>query len=61
MLEKSDHPDRDDLGLVKTRLLGHKFVAEEGAENEDAPAGFKKVRIFELDRTLALKRRSHYA
>ena len=61
VLEKSDHPNREDLGLVNTRLLGHKFVAEEGAENEDAPAGFKKVRIFELDRTLALKRRSHYA
>lgn len=61
VLSKCDHPDREDLGLVETRLLGHKFVAEEGAQNEDAPPGFKKVPIFELNRTLALKRRSHYA
>jgi hypothetical protein len=46
---------------VDTRLLGHKFVADEGAEHDDAPAGWKKVRIFELERTLAVKRRSHYA
>jgi 2-methylfumaryl-CoA hydratase len=61
ILAKHDHPEREDLGLVETRLLGHKFVPDEGAENDDAPRGFKKVRIFELDRTLALKRRSHYA
>ena len=35
--------------------------AEEGAEHPDAPPGWKKVRIFELERTLAVKRRSHYA
>jgi len=61
VLAKHDHPEREDLGLVETRLLGHKFVREEGATHDDAPAGFKKVRIFELDRTLAIKRRSHYA
>jgi 2-methylfumaryl-CoA hydratase len=61
ILGKSDHPDRDDLGIVECRLLGYKFVREEGAENEDAPAGWKKVQIFELDRQIAVKRRSHYA
>ena len=61
VLGKSDHPDRADLGLVQTRLLGHKFVADPDATHDDAPAGWKKVRIFELERTLAVKRRSHYA
>jgi len=61
VLEKAPHPERDDLGLVTTRLLGHKFVPDDGAVHEDAPAGWKKVRIFELERTLAVKRRSHYA
>ena len=60
VLAKRDHPDREDLGLVDTRLLGHKFVADEGTTHEDAPPGYKKLRIFELDRTLAVKRRSHY-
>jgi 2-methylfumaryl-CoA hydratase len=61
VLDKSDHPDREDLGLVHTKLLGHKFVADPGASHDDAPNGWKKVRIFELERTLAVKRRSHYA
>jgi 2-methylfumaryl-CoA hydratase len=61
VLAKSDHPEREDLGLVETQLLGHKFVADPGATRDDAPAGWKKVRIFELSRTLAVKRRSHYA
>lgn len=61
VLAKSDHPGREDLGLVETRLLGHKFVRDDGATHDDAPPGWKKVRIFELDRTLAVKRRSHYA
>jgi 2-methylfumaryl-CoA hydratase len=60
VLSKADHPDRPDLGLVETRLYGHKFVADPGARHDDAPAGWKKVRIFELDRCLAVKRRSHY-
>lgn len=61
ILGKQDHPDRSDLGLVQTRLLGHKFQPAAGEEPADAPAGFKKVKIFELERTLAIKRRSHYA
>ncbi|MFP6639887.1 MAG: MaoC family dehydratase [Myxococcota bacterium] len=60
VLAKQDHPDRPDLGLLEARLLGHKFVAEPDAQNEDAPPGYKKIRIFELERTLVLKRRSHY-
>jgi len=61
ILEKSAHPKRADLGLVHTRLRGHKFVAAEGEQAGDAPSGFERVKIFELDRTLAVKRRSHYA
>jgi 2-methylfumaryl-CoA hydratase len=56
-----DFPGRPDLGIVECTLFGHKFVRDEGAAHEDAPAGFKKVQIFELDRRMALKRRSHYA
>ncbi len=59
-----DHPEREDLGLLETRLYGHKFVRageSEEAESDDAPAGWKKTRIFELDRQIAVKRRSHYA
>ena len=33
----------------------------EGEKHEDAPEGWKKTRIFELDREVAVKRRSHYA
>ncbi len=62
ILGNRDHPEREDLGLVETRLHGHKFVrAREGEHDENAPAGWKKVAIFELDRELAVKRRSHYA
>ena len=61
ILEKSDYDARPDLGLLKTRLHGHKFVAEEGAHADDAPDGWKKVPIFELERDLAVKRRSHYS
>lgn len=56
ILDKGDYPDRDDLGRVSTRLLGHKFVRD-----EDAAGGFEKVQIFELERDIAVKRRSHYA
>jgi len=61
ILGKRDYPGRPDLGIVSTRLLGHKFVREDGAGHEDAPPGWKKVPIFELEREIAVKRRSHYA
>lgn len=61
ILGKRDLPGRPDLGGVATRLFGHKFVRTEGAKHEGAPEGWKKVPIFELDRELAIKRRSHYA
>ena len=61
ILEKEDYPGRPDLGLVKTRLHGHKFERDEGATHDDAPEGWKKTPIFELDRQVAVKRRSHYA
>ncbi len=61
VLGKSDYPDRPDLGLVDTRLLGHKFERADGEEHEDAPPGWKKTRIFELDRQVAVRRRSHYS
>jgi len=56
-----DYPGRPDLGIVECRLLGHKFGRAEGETHEDAPPGWKKIRIFELDRQIALKRRTHYA
>ncbi|MEO8603342.1 MAG: MaoC family dehydratase [bacterium] len=50
---KRDFAGRADLGVLDTMLRGHKFVANsEGAE---------KVEIFYLERSLAVKRRSHYA
>ncbi len=58
---KRDHPDRADLGILETRLLGHKFERDAAARGADAPAGWKKTPIFELDRELVVKRRSHYA
>ena len=61
ILSRSDHPVRADLGLVTTRLLGHKFERAEGAQHEEAPPGWKKTQIFDLERELAVKRRSHYA
>ena len=61
ILGKQDYPGRLDLGLLKTRLLGHKYVKAPGEEHPDAPKGWKKVQIFELERQLAVKRRSHYA
>ncbi len=53
ILAKSDFPGRPDLGRVSTRLLGHKFVKSEDGASE-------KVPIFELEREIAVKRRSHY-
>jgi hypothetical protein len=80
ILGKRDHPARDDVGVLETRLHGHKFVRGKqasaggaGARSEpkasevhqdagaSAPPGWKKVQIFELDRELVVKRRSHYA
>ena len=58
---KRDFPGRPDLGVVETRLLGHKFERDPNAKNEDAPPGWKKTQIFELEREIAVKRRSHYA
>lgn len=61
ILGRSDLPERPDLGILETRLLGHKFERAEGEASEDAPPGWKRTRIFELDRQLVVKRRSHYA
>ncbi len=63
ILGKRDYPGRDDLGVLETRLLGYKFLrAKDGEEADpDAPEGWKRVQIFELDRDLALKRRAFYA
>ena len=58
---KRDFPGRPDLGVVETRLLGHKFERAPEAKGEDAPPGWKKTQIFELEREIAVKRRSHYA
>ncbi len=58
---KRDFPGRPDLGVLETRLLGHKFERDANARHEDAPPGWKKTQIFELDREIAVKRRSHYA
>jgi 2-methylfumaryl-CoA hydratase len=56
-----DLEGRPDLGVLETRLFGHKFVRDEEAAGADAPPGWKKVQIFELDRQVVVKRRSHYA
>jgi 2-methylfumaryl-CoA hydratase len=57
-----DYPGRPDLGILEAMLFGHKFVKAEGAPaSADVPAGWKKVPIFELERRIAVKRRSHYA
>lgn len=63
ILARRDHPTREDLGILETRLLGHKFVRSKDGEEEsaEAPPGWKKVQIFELERALVVKRRSHYA
>jgi 2-methylfumaryl-CoA hydratase len=63
ILDKSAHPERDDVGILSTRLFGYKHVRTRDDEkpDPDAPAGWKRVQIFELDRELVVKRRSHYA
>ena len=57
---KRDYPGRPDLGILETTLLGHKFARSEGAATAEAPPGWTKVPIFELEREIAVKRRSHY-
>jgi 2-methylfumaryl-CoA hydratase len=49
---KRDFTGRADLGVVATTLRGHKFVRRDD--------GFERVQIFELEREIAVKRRSHY-
>ncbi len=61
VLGKRELPGRPDLGIVETRLLGHKFERDTGKSHADAPPGWKKTPIFELEREIAVKRRSHYA
>jgi len=57
-----DLPGRPDLGVVEAKLLGHKFVrAADEPQTDDTPKGWRKVQIFELERHVAVKRRSHYA
>jgi 2-methylfumaryl-CoA hydratase len=51
--ETEPHPSRPDLGIVSTILRGHKYVRKEGRS--------ERVDIFYLERSLAVKRRSHYA
>jgi len=48
-----DYPGRPDVGILDTILRGHKFATGAG--------GAEKVEIFYLERSLAVKRRSHYA
>lgn len=48
-----DLEGRPDLGILETTLRGHKFV-----KKGDAP---ERVQIFELEREIVVKRRSHYA
>jgi 2-methylfumaryl-CoA hydratase len=50
---KQDYPGRPDLGVLETILRGHKFMTENGES--------RQVDIFYLERSLLLKRRSHYA
>ena len=49
---KREFPGRPDLGILDTILRGHKFATVDGAR--------ERVEIFYLERSLALKRRSHY-
>jgi 2-methylfumaryl-CoA hydratase len=53
IMGKNDYPSRPDLGVVSTILRGHKFVRKNGAT--------EKTEIFYLERSLLIKRRSHYA
>ncbi|MDX2167646.1 MAG: MaoC family dehydratase [Deltaproteobacteria bacterium] len=48
-----DYPGRPDVGVLDTILRGHKFVTKNGAA--------ERVEIFYLERSIVVKRRSHYA
>ena len=50
--EKRDLAGRDDLGILAVTLRGHVFERKDGGEQPQ--------QIFELERELLLKRRSHY-
>ncbi|MBM4383885.1 MAG: MaoC family dehydratase [Deltaproteobacteria bacterium] len=52
ILGKRDLTGRPDLGVISTRLFGYKPKAKQSTE---------RVQIFELDREIVVKRRSHYA
>ncbi len=52
ILGKRELSGRPDLGVVETRLFGYKPRAKDSKE---------RVQIFELDREVVVKRRSHYA
>lgn len=52
ILAAKDYPERPDLGLLETMLRGWKMVQKDGE--------WERVQIFELERSLAVKRRSHY-
>jgi acyl dehydratase len=45
--------DRPDVGVLETTLRGYKFVTKDGEA--------ERVQIFELEREIVVKRRSHYA
>ena len=66
---KRPYPEREDLGVLATRLRGYKFepVGESEAVAPDGDGtplgsipGYRRVQIFELARELVVKRRSHY-
>ncbi len=48
----SDYPGREDLGHLSTVLKGYKMVRKDD--------DWERVQIFELERELAVKRKSHY-
>jgi acyl dehydratase len=50
---KRDVSGRPDVGRLDTILRGHKFVRKDSSA--------EKVEIFYLERSLIVKRRSHYA
>jgi len=49
---KSDYPGRPDLGVLETILRGYKYVKKGDAR--------ERTEIFYLERSIAVKRRSHY-
>ncbi len=54
--ELREYPGREDLGVLATTLRGHKF--RQPGKGEDGP---QRTPVFELERELAVRRRSHYA